>query len=206
MFDRPNTTTDDPRAEAIRGIERLCEAFDPLIHDPSHSLFPDQKAELAALARIFDLSTNRDPGEVWAEIRTLLAPTAATRGPVAEPLTFMVVEVDPAVAAGVMDGLASAGHWLVGPFESADAAEVSAALHPVDVAVIDINLARETNGVNLARSAKVRWGIPTVMSADSAALSAIGGFADSVLLRPFTPGSLQDANSEAMSPGAARAR
>lgn len=106
-----------------------------------------------------------------------------------------------------MDGLASAGHRLVGPFESADAAEVSAALHPVDVAVIDINLARETNGVNLARSAKVRWGIPTVlMSADSAALSAIGGFADSVLLRPFTPGSLQDANSEAMSPGAARAR
>ena len=98
----------------------------PLLEDPTHNLFPDQKSELAALARIFDLSTNREPAEVWSDIRTMLVlqPAAKTAEPV-DALTIIVVEDDPDVAAGIMETLTEAGHRLVGPFDRAPAAPVT---------------------------------------------------------------------------------
>lgn len=197
MFDRlhEESRQKDLRREAIRGIDRLCEIFDPLLTDPAHLLFPDQKAELAALARIFDLSTSRDPADVWSDMRTMLIPQPALEiAGVDEALTIMVVEDDPDVAAGVMSALAEVGHCLVGPFESADAAEVSAALHQVDLALVDINLSSETNGIDLARSLKARWGVPTIlMSGEIRALSALGALADAVMLKPFTAEVLREA-------------
>jgi CheY-like chemotaxis protein len=204
MFDR----FDDPsqrtvvRRESIRGIDRLCETFDPLLQDPAHTLYPDQKAELAALARIFDLSTTREPVEVWSELRTMLVlqPPMDIAEPV-QVLTIMVVEDDPDIAASLMAALTEAGHCLVGPFESADSAEVSAALHQVDLALIDINLASETNGADLARSLKTRWGVPTVlMSGDITALSALGDLADAVMLKPFTADVLRHAVASVVKP------
>lgn len=197
MFDNidPTSQCGDVRREAIRGIDRLCETFDPLLRDPSYNLFADQKAELAALARIFDLATNREPAEVWSDLRTMLVPQTAseTTGAV-DTLTIMVVEDEPDIAAGIMSALAEAGHCLVGPFESADAAEVSAALHPVDLALVDINLSSEANGIDLARSLKTRWGVPTIlMSGDITALSALGDLADSVMLKPFGAQALREA-------------
>jgi CheY-like chemotaxis protein len=196
MFDRFNdpSAATDIRSEAIRGIDRLCETFDPLLEDPAHNLYPDQTSELAALARIFDLSTSREPAEVWSDLRTMLVLQPATEA-IADirPLTVMVVEDDPDIAAGIMTALGDAGHCLVGPFESADAAEVSAALHRVDLALVDINLTSDANGIDLARSLKARWGVPTIlMSGDITALSVVGDLADAVMLKPFTAKSLSD--------------
>lgn len=197
MSDRsyPGSHDGDVRSEAIHGIDRLCEIFDPLLRDPTHPLFADQTAELAALARIFDLKTNREPADVWLDLRTILVPRQASEpAVVGRSRTVMVVEDDPDVAAGIMFILAEAGHRLVGPFESADAAEVSAALHDVDVALVDINLSSDANGIDLARSLKARWGVPTVlMSGDPTALSALGGLADAVMLKPFGAKALRDA-------------
>ena len=202
MFDRLNdpSSTSHNRSEAIRGIDRLCEVFDPLLTDPAHALFPHQTSELAALARIFDLSTSREPSEVWSDLRTMLVlQTATGTAETVQSLTIMVVEDEPDIAAGIMAVLSDAGHRLVGPFESADAAEVSAALHQVDLALIDINLASDANGIDLARSLKSRWGVPTIlMSGDVTALSALGDLADAVMLKPFTAEALRVAISETL--------
>ncbi|QYC11896.1 response regulator [Brevundimonas nasdae] len=195
MFDKidPTHHDGDVRSEAIRGIDRLCEIFDPLLQDPSHNLFADQKTELAALARIFDLTTNREPAEVWSDLRTMLVPKQTSEpADAGDARTIMVVEDDPDIAVGIMSALVEAGHRLVGPFESADAAEVSAALHQVDVALVDINLSSEANGIDLARALKSRWGVPTIlMSGDITALSALGDLADAVMLKPFSAQALR---------------
>ena len=197
MFDQTDPTPhgNDGRREAIRGIDRLCKIFDPLLQDPAHDLFADRKAELAALARIFDLTTNRGPAEVWSDLRTMLVPRQVPESAGAEdPWTIMVVEKDPTVAIEIMAVLAEAGHRLVGPFESADAAEVSAALHPVDLALVDISLSSDANGIDLARSLKARWGVPTIlMSTDITALSALGDLADAMMLKPFSHQVLREA-------------
>ena len=197
MFDRftdPSQSA-DTRGEAIRGIERLCETFDPLLENPAHSLYPHQTSELAALARIFDLSTSREPVQVWSDLRTMLVLQPETDVVAnSRALTVMVVEDDADIAAGIMSALGDAGHRIVGPFESADAAEVSAAIHQVDLALVDINLASETDGIDLARSLKARWGLPTIlMSGDITALSVVGDMADALILKPFTAEALLNA-------------
>ncbi len=209
MFDQvdPKSHDGDVRSAAIRGIDRLCEIFDPLMREPTHHLFADKKAELAALARIFDLTTNREPADVWLDLRTMLVPQQASETAGAgDTKTIMVVEDDPDVAAGIMSILSEAGHCLVGPFESADAAEVSAALHDIDVALVDINLSNDANGIDLARSLKARWGVPTIlMSGDVTALSALGGLADAVVLKPFGAKALREAIQTLVGPSAAPA-
>ena len=50
--------------------------------------------------------------------------------------------------------------------------------------LIDINLASEANGVDLARSLISRWGVATVlMSGDIIALAAIGNLSHAVVLK-----------------------
>ncbi|WP_438850928.1 hypothetical protein [Brevundimonas nasdae] len=45
MFDQvdPKSHDGDVRSAAIRGIDRLCEIFDPLMREPTHHLFADKR-------------------------------------------------------------------------------------------------------------------------------------------------------------------
>lgn len=197
MFDHNNNSISqsDPRGEAIKGLDRLCRAFDPLLSSPNYTLHMDQKSELASLARIFDLPTNRDPASVWADVRSMLvAKPAAEKAAPTQTLTIMLVEDDPDLAAEVMSALTAAGHRLIGPFESAGAADVSSALHPIDVALVDLHLANGTSGAELARSLKARWAVPLIlMSADVTALAATGSLGDAIVMKPFKTETLLEA-------------
>lgn len=172
-------------------IARLREVFDPLLTDPDLPLDEAARTELAAFARIFDLSADRPADQVWREVRAVLseavpdqpgrAPSSAGRG-----LTILLVEDDPEVAQDLTEVLIQAGHRLFGPFHGAEAAEVSAALHAVEVAVVDINLSGTASGVDLARLLGVRWGVPVIfLTGDAAAAREHAGLAQAVLIKPF---------------------
>ncbi|WP_439477983.1 response regulator [Brevundimonas sp.] len=175
-----------------KDIARLCHAFDPLLMDPDLPLDDARRSELAAFARIFDLSSDRPADQVWREVRTVLCedlsagPAARSRSTAGRGLTILLVEDDHDVARDLMDILAQAGHRLIGPFHGAEAAEVSAALHQLDVAVVDINLSGPASGVDLARVLDARWGVPVIfMTGDEAAARVHAELARAVVIKPF---------------------
>lgn len=181
----------DIRGQTVRGLDRLCEIFDPLLIDATHAIYPDQKSELAALARIFDLPTDKEPAQVWAEMRALLVVTPG-EAPGTCPLTIMVVEQDPHVASDLLAELSGAGHRVIGSFDSAETAEVSAALHQIDLAMIDVDLAGQASGLDLARSLRGRWNMATIlMSENIVSLTTVGDLGDAVVLKPISSAALR---------------
>lgn len=143
--------------------------------------------EIRAMARIYDLEAEGDLAEVWAGLRRLLVrqPTAAA-APV-EALTLLVVEDDPDIAADLMETLAGAGHGVVGPFGTAEAALAAVAQHRIDAALVDINLGGALSGVELARRLGGDWGVPSVFtSGDVPNAARNAGLAAAVVLKPYT--------------------
>ncbi|GAA0637218.1 response regulator [Brevundimonas lenta] len=192
MPDRHDEETEaDLRGQTVRGLDRLCEIFDPLLTDAAHTLYSDQKSELAALARIFDLPTDKEPAQVWAEVRALLVVTPG-EGATSSPLTIMVVEQDPQTASDLLAELSCAGHRVIGSFDSAETAEVSAALHQIDLAMIDVDLAGEADGLDLARSLRGRWNMATIlMSENIVSLTSVGDLGDALVLKPISGANLR---------------
>ncbi|MFC0634406.1 response regulator [Brevundimonas balnearis] len=144
--------------------------------------------EVRAMARIYDLEAEGDIAEVWAALRRLLVrqPAAAAIRP--EPMTLLVAEDDPDIAADLMDTLVGAGHGVVGPFSTAEAALAAAAQHRIDAALIDINLGGAVSGVELARRLGGDWGVPSVFtSGDVPNAARNAGLAAAVVLKPYTP-------------------
>lgn len=174
----------------------LCDRYDGLL-GPAASPLPGIEAlgELTAMAGIFDLDTDRAPAAVWRDLRAVLvrqvpdAVSAQTDTPFIAnpPLTLMLVEDDAAMAEDLMDVLTEAGHRVVGPFHNAEAAEVSAALHAFDLALLDINLSGDQTGAELAQSLKSRWGVPVMfLSGDVTATAAHAKLAEAIVLKPYT--------------------
>lgn len=188
MFDGPRAT------ETLdQDVERLCALYDRLLADNADPLDEAAAAELAALAQIFDLDAARPHAEVWQDVRAVItrqSPRDAddTAAPMAgEPLTLMLVEDDPDMAADLTEALVAAGHDVVGPFHNAAAAEVAAGLHAIDLALLDINLSGETTGVELARSLKSRWGLRSVfLSGDVTAAARSADVAEALITKPYT--------------------
>ncbi|CAN5364271.1 hypothetical protein BH10PSE2_BH10PSE2_03440 [soil metagenome] len=111
-----------------------------------------------------------------------------------EPLTLLLVEDDPDTAADLTIGLIEAGHRVVGPFQDAAAAQAAVALHQIDLALLDINLSGETDGVALATALKSRWGVPTIfLSGDVGAASRHADIALGTVLKPYTFADVQEA-------------
>jgi DNA-binding NarL/FixJ family response regulator len=80
------------------------------------------------------------------------------------PLRIMIVEDEMLLAMDLEDMLLDAGHAVIG-----QASDMSQAIGlaervegQVDVAIMDINLARGSNGVETAAALRQRWNIPSL--------------------------------------------
>lgn len=194
MFDITKTPDRDP--DFADNLALLCARYDGLLSS-SGSQMPTAEAlgELKAMAGIFDLDTNRPASEIWRDLKAVLVrqvpgtvevptDTPFVANP---PLTLMLVEDDAAMAEDLMDVLTEAGHRVVGPFHNAEAAEVSAALHAFDLALLDINLSGQQTGADLAQSLKSRWGVPVMfLSGDVTATAIHAELAEAIVLKPYT--------------------
>ncbi|HUH24706.1 MAG TPA: response regulator [Brevundimonas sp.] len=194
MFDGNAGST----AGADANVARLCALYDGLLERSDARLSAEAEAELKALAKIFDLDAERPAAELWPYVRAVLVRQAPAETPAAAPqvtpLTVLLVEDDAEAAAALTEALDAAGHRVVGPFHSAEAAEAATALHPIDAALLDINLSGEASGVDLARSLKARWGVPVIfLSGDVSAAAANAELAAAMVIKPYTGRDVLDA-------------
>ncbi|MNX62265.1 two-component response regulator [compost metagenome] len=194
MFDGNAGST----AGADANVARLCALYDGLLARSDATLSAEAEAELKALAKIFDLDAERPAAELWPYVRAVLVRQAPAETPAAAPqvtpLTVLLVEDDAEAAAALTEALDAAGHRVVGPFHSAEAAEAATALHPIDAALLDINLSGEASGVDLARSLKARWGVPVIfLSGDVSAAAANAELAAAMVIKPYTGRDVLDA-------------
>ncbi|CAL1690147.1 hypothetical protein MMB232_00268 [Brevundimonas subvibrioides] len=172
-------------------LEVLLERYDGLIRDGRRP-GPSEAAELSAMAGIFDLDPRRPFEAVWPDLRAILTAQAprvpdevASFAP-SDGLTLMIVEDDPAMAQDLTALMVEAGHAVVGPFHSAEAAEAAAALHSIDVALLDINLSGEGDGATLGRRLKTRWGTRVVfLSGNVTAAARHADIAEAIVIKPY---------------------
>ena len=188
----------DSTAGADANVERLCALYDGLLEHSDATVSVEAETELKALAKIFDLDAERPAAELWPFVRAVLVRQAPAETPAApaapEPMTILLVEDDAEAAAALTEALDAAGHRVVGPFHSAEAAEAATALHPIDVALLDINLSGEATGIDLARSLKARWGVPVIfLSGDVSAAAANAELAAAMVIKPYTGRDVLDA-------------
>lgn len=80
------------------------------------------------------------------------------------PLRVMIVEDEMLLALDLEDMLLDAGYHVVGQASCMRQAIALAELNQgaVDVAIMDVNLARGTNGVETAAALRQRWDIPSL--------------------------------------------
>jgi CheY-like chemotaxis protein len=190
----------DSTAGADANVARLCALYDGLLERSDATVSSEAETELKALAKIFDLDADRPVAELWPAVRAVLVRQAPAdmpdTAPEVAPLTVLLVEDDAEAAAALTEALDAAGHRIVGPFHSAEAAEAATALHPIDVALLDINLSGEATGVDLARSLKARWGVPVIfLSGDVSAAAANAELAAAMVIKPYTGRDVLDAIS-----------
>ena len=173
-------------------LERLCAQYDLLLSAPEAELTPAAETELRAMAKIFDLDASASPTQIWTRLRGVLvkqspAPLAEDAGTDGQPLTLLLVEDDEDAATSLTEALDAAGHRVVGPFHSGEAAEAAAALHGLDAALLDINLSGRLSGIDLARKLKSRWGTPVIfISGDVTAAAKNEDVADAIITKPYT--------------------
>lgn len=180
-------TADDDRAS----LDAILERYDALLAAPG-TITAEDATDLVALAGIFDLDTDRSPQDLWPDVRAVLTAqsprvveSSAFSG-AAESLTVLVVEDDPEMAEDLTALLVDAGHDVVGPFHSAEAAEVAAGLHAIDVALLDINLSGPVDGGTLGRSLKARWGLRVIfLSGDVSAAASHADIAETMIIKPY---------------------
>lgn len=208
MTDRP---LDDLRQNSPTGnreSQALFAAYDLLLDAPDAVLGPRQASELTALAGVYDLDVDRSQAEIWSDLRALItktSPAGVDPAGALEPMTILVVEDDPETAADLTEALTDAGHSIVGPFQDAGPAEAAAALHSIDVALLDINLSGEIDGTTLARSLKEKWGLPVIfLSGDVTAIARHADLAEALVLKPYSAADVIDALGHVQSQSASR--
>lgn len=204
MFDAALNRSPNQGAE----LTRLGSLYDGLLAETPAPLEDEALAELAGMARIFDLDADRPAAEVWRDLRAVLrrqaVPAADDEAPLPapEPLTLMVVEDDPAAAAALTEMLTGAGHGVVGPFSDAASATSAAGLHAVDLALLDINLAGDGDGADLARTLTGTWGVPVMfLSGDVAAAARHARLATALVMKPYRRRDVLDAIARAVRSG-----
>ena len=172
-------------------ITRLIALYDEKM-ERGQPLPAEAEAELRALARIFDLAADGPAEDLWPRMRGLLikqVPVTANQEPAMthDPKTVLVVEDDADAATALTEALDEAGHRVVGPFHSAEAAEAATALHQIDLALLDINLSGERTGVDLARNLKARWGVPVIfVSGDVSEAARHADVAAAMIIKPYS--------------------
>ena len=197
MTDRPLDDLRQADRTASRDSQALFAAYDRLLDTPGAALETRQASELTALAGVYDLDIDRTHAEIWADLRALItksSPAPSKPGEAMTPMTILVVEDDPETAADLTEALTDAGHSIVGPFHAAEPAEAAAALHTIDVALLDINLSGEADGTSLARALKDKWGLPVIfLSGDVTAIARHADLAEALVLKPYSAADVLDA-------------
>ena len=209
MFDGTRKTMLDEGVE----LARLRALYDGLLEPSPKGISYEARIDLDAMARIFDLDAERPPAAVWRDLRAVLTRQAVPRhaddegpAPTAPPMTIMVVEDDPVTAADLVDVLVEAGHGVVGPFSDPAAAVTAAGLHVIDLALVDINLIGDGDGVALARALKDTWGVPVMfLSGDVAAAARHARLATALVLKPYGRRDVLAAIARAVDSGAVAA-
>ena len=194
MFDgsiHDRDATADKIERDRENLAAILARYDALAEAPE-AITPEDATDLVALAGIFDLDTARSPAELWPDVRAVLTaqsprvPETPAAAQDAAALTLLVVEDDPEMAQDLTALLVDAGHAVVGPFHSAEAAEVAAGLHAIDVALLDINLSGAADGGTLGRSLKTRWGLKVIfLSGDVTAAAGHADIAESMVIKPY---------------------
>ena len=194
MFDgsiHDRDATADKIERDRENLAAILARYDALAETPE-AITPEDATDLVALAGIFDLDTARSPAELWPDVRAVLTaqsprvPETPAAAQDAAALTLLVVEDDPEMAQDLTALLVDAGHAVVGPFHSAEAAEVAAGLHAIDVALLDINLSGAADGGTLGRSLKSRWGLKVIfLSGDVTAAAGHADIAESMVIKPY---------------------
>ena len=83
---------------------------------------------------------------------------------------------------------------MVGPFHNAAAAEAAAALHPIDIALLDLNLSDGATGVDLASDLTDRWDVQVVFISGDVTLAARhADRAEALVLKPYTGAQILEA-------------
>lgn len=205
MFDGTLNATIGDGAE----LDRLRAKYDGLLADPPSPPGQEALAELSGMARIFDLDGSRPPADVWRDLRAVLTRQGGTapetRHTVAahRPLTLMVVEDDPGMASDLTEMLVGAGHGVVGPFSDAAAAGTAAGLHVIDLALVDINLAGDDDGVDLARRLRRTWDVPVIfLTGNVEAAARHARLATALVLKPYGGRDVLDAIARTVASGA----
>lgn len=180
-------TADADRAN----LDAILARYDALMNAPE-AMTPEDATDLAALAGIFDLDAARPPQDLWPDLRAVLTAQSprtaedAVFSDEAASFTVLVVEDDPEMAQDLTALLVEAGHDVVGPLHSAEAAEVAAGLHAIDVALLDINLSGAVDGGTLARSLNARWGLKVIfLSGDVTAAAGHADVAEAMIIKPY---------------------
>lgn len=205
MFDGTLNATIGDGAE----LDRLRAIYDGLLAEPPSDPGDVALAELGGMALIFDLDAARPPAEVWRDLRAVLTRHGgpeARRAEIAppQPLTLMVVEDDPAMASDLTEMLVGAGHRVVGPFSEAAAARTAAEHYALDLALLDINLTGEGDGVDLARTLKRTWGVPVIfLTGNVQAAARHARLAAALVLKPYGGRDVLDAIARTVASGAA---
>ncbi|MFN4296034.1 MAG: response regulator [Brevundimonas sp.] len=177
---------DDGATASPDQLAGLFARLDPLLHGGPVAVRDID--EMRAMARVYDLDHEAEPEAVWARLREVLTKSNPSPEVVSEirMLTLLVVEDDPDSAQSLVDGLTEAGHAVIGPVATAEAAAVLAAQHSIDVALLDINLDGPGTGVDLAGDLKRRWDVPSVfMSGDVTQAARHAGLAAHILAKPY---------------------
>lgn len=209
MFDGTRKLMLDEGAE----LARLRALYDGLLEPSPAEISDEARIDLDAMARIFDLDAGRPPAEVWRDLRAVLTRQAVPlqagedgQAPSTPPLTIMVVEDDPVMAADLMEMLVEARHGVVGPFSDPAAAITAAGFHVVDLALVDINLIGDGDGLALARALKDTWGVPVMfLSGDVAAAARHARLATALVLKPYGRRDVLAAIARAVDSGAVAA-
>lgn len=103
------------------------------------------------------------------------------------PLSLLVAQADPDLSAAMVQVLTDAGHAVVAVAGTPQSATGQAALHAIDLAIIDADLGGQGDGVELADGLHDRWGIPALYLADAERRVEVGlNTALARLAKPFS--------------------
>lgn len=98
-------------------------------------------------------------------------------------MRILVVEDEAFLALMLSEMLADLGHEAIGPAADEAGARRLAAEHRLDLALVDIQLAGQGDGVALARHLRERWGLPSIFVSGQAELARSARDAAFALLR-----------------------
>ena len=104
-------------------------------------------------------------------------------------IKILVVEDDPAIAIDIALNLESEGYSVVGPTHTAQKALAYLEQERIDLAILDINIAGDKTGIDIANEINQRHGIPfiylTSYSDKDTVHKAAGTFPATFIVKPF---------------------